>query len=298
MKKKFTILVILFVAVMGLAAWWVLRSDEPSYKGKSLSYWIDPWNRGGHETEAERYAALAAMRDTAIPYLTKQLHWKPSSIMQKLYKQFPDFPPFVSYIQGGSDPRGAAAHALGEFGPFATNAVPDLAFASTNHDLGSSWYQQMCARAALIKIKRESLDPYIEKLKDTSINGFASLEQWYQNALMIGEFGTNAAAAVPNLISALGPTNNPVIQAHALIALGEIHSRPETSVPAIVPFLKSSDVALRQKAVFALTGFRDAAKSAKGDLTQCLDDPDPWTRISAANALKAIDSTGAAKGAK
>ncbi len=153
----------------------------------------------------------------------------------------------------------------------------------------------MCARAALIKIRQESLDPYIEKLKDTSINGFSSIEKWYQNALMIGEFGTNAVAAIPNLISALGPTNNPVIQAHALIALGEIHSRPEASVPAIIPFLKSPDVALRQKAVFALSEFRAAAKPAWGDLAQCLDDPDLWTRHIAANALKAIDPAGAAK---
>ncbi len=63
MKKKFTIRVILFAVALGVIGWWMLRSDEPSYKGKSLSYWVDPWNQGGNETEAARSAALAAMRE-------------------------------------------------------------------------------------------------------------------------------------------------------------------------------------------------------------------------------------------
>lgn len=201
----------------------------------------------------------------------------------------------MAYAQGRWDPRGQAAHSLGEFGPSAAQAIPELTAASTTFDLSSSWFPRMCARAALIKIKQETLAPYIEKVKDTSINGISSLNDWYENALMIGEFGTNAAAAVPNLIAALGPTNHPVIQAHALIALGEIHSRPEVSVPAIVPFLTSSDVGLRQKAVFALTQFRGAAKPAWAELTQRLGDADPWTRRDAANALQTIDPAAAAR---
>jgi len=60
---------------------------------------------------------------------------------------------------------------------------------------------------------------YIEKLKDTS-----DLDALYQDAMMIGEFGTDATNAIPNLIAALNPTNHPVIQAHAVIALGMTHT--------------------------------------------------------------------------
>lgn len=289
MKKRSTVFTFLLLLLFGIAGWLLLRSHEPSYHGKSLSYWIDPGSRGGRETEAERSFALQAMSGSAVPYLVEQLHWKPSARMQALYKRFPDFPPFIAYMSGSADPRGRAAHALGEFGPLAAGAIPELTLASTTSDLNSSWYQRVCARAALIKIKQESLAPYIAKLEDTSISGVSALDDWYQNALMIGEFGTNAAAAVPNLILALGPANDPVIQAHALIALGEIHSRPETAVQAIIPFLKSPDFALRQKAVFALSQFREAAKPAWPDLYQCLDDPDPYTRQAAAAALKSID---------
>jgi hypothetical protein len=291
-KRLRVILAVLLVAGLGLVGWLTLGAHEPSYKGKSLTYWIDPSASGGHESATERASALAAMREQAMPYLVERLRWQPSPTIQKLNRQFPNFPLFVAYQQGRWDPRGQAAHDLGEFGPAASNAVPDLTAASTIRDLSSSWYKDVCTKAALIKIRQESLAPYIEKLTNTSVN---NIENWYQNALMIGEFGTNAAAAVPNLILALGTTNHQVIQAHALFALGKIRSRPEVSVPAIIPFLRSPDVALRQKAVFALGEFRDAAKPAWAGLTQSLDDPDPWIRHAAAAALESIDPVAAAK---
>jgi HEAT repeat protein len=172
----------------------------------------------------------------------------------------------------------------------ATNAVPQLLTLSSNFDLPSSWYERGCALAALIKIRQESLKPYIEKLKDTSDSIV-----WYQNALMIGEFGADAASAIPHLISALGRTNDAVIQAHAIVALGMIHSRPGACVPAIAPFLHSPDVALRQKAVFALPQFRGGAKPVWADLIASLQDPDPWTRRRAQDALRQIDPEAAAK---
>ena len=118
--------------------------------------------------------------------------------------------------------------------------------------------------------RQEPLTPYIEKLKDTT-----DITAWYQNAMMIGEFGTDATNAIPNLLAALNPTNNPVIQAHALIALGMIHSQPEECVPAIMPFLRSPNVGLRQKAVYALPQFRGAARPAWAELELSLQDSDP-----------------------
>jgi HEAT repeat protein len=296
MRKRFRIIVvILVVAGLGLVAWLSLRAHEPSYKGKPLTYWIDPPASGGHESATERAAALAAMRDRAVPYLVGRLRWKPSPTVQGLYNKYPNFPLFIAYQQGQWDPRGQAAHDLGEFGPMASNAIPELTAASSTRDLNSSWYVELCAKAALIKIRQESLAPYIDQLTNTSVSNSLGIENWYQNALIIGEMGTNAAAAVPNLILALGTTNNEVIQAHALVALGEIRSRPEVCIPAMVPFLRSPDVALRQKAVTALGEFGEAAKPAWAELTRCLGDSNPWTRQAAASVLKSIDPVAAAK---
>ena len=291
MRKRIGIvLAVLITTVIGGLMFRFLLPNELSYKGKSLGYWVDPWNQGGQESPEEVAAALKAMSSRAIPYLINRLRWKPRPIMLKLYEQFPRFPLFMRYVQGASDGSAPAAHALGQFGPLATNAIPQLLTLSSNFDLPSSWYERVCAQAALIKIRQEPLTAYIEKLKDIS-----DLDAWSQNAIMIGEFGTDATNAIPNLISALNPPNHPVIQAHGLIALGMIHSQPEVCVPAIVPFLRSPDVALRQKAVHALPQFRGGAKPAWAELLVCLQDSDPWTRQDARRALKAIDPEAAAK---
>jgi hypothetical protein len=290
LKRVGIVVAILIVALLGGLILQFQPRHEPSYKGKPLSYWVDPWNHGGQESPEEVAAALKAMSSQAIPYLISRLRWKPRPIILRLHKQFPNFPPLLRYVQGSSNPRGPTAHALGQFGPLATNAIPRLLILSSNSDLPSSWYDCGCAQAALIKIRQEPLSPYVEKLKDTS-----DLTAWYQNAMMIGEFGADATNAIPNLISALNPTNHPVIQAHALIALGMIHSHPGECVPVIVPFLRSPDVALRQKAVYALPQFRGGAKSAWAELLVCLQDSDPWTRQEAGRALKAIDPEAAAR---
>jgi HEAT repeat protein len=291
MLKRVGIVVAILIAALLTALIFQFRPlHEPSYKGKRLHYWVDPWVDGGQESPEEVTAALNAMQNRAIPYLIEKLQWKPSPTMLKLYERFPRFPLFMRYVQGASNPRGPAAHALGQFGPLATNAIPQLLILSRNSDLPSSWYERGCAQAALIKIRQEPLTPYIEKLKDT-----ADLMAWYQNAMMIGQFGAAGTNAIPNLVCALNPTNHPVIQAHALIALGMIHSHPEVCVPEIVPFLRSPDVALRQKAVYALGQFRGGAKPAWAELLVCLQDSDPWTRQDAGRVLKAIDPEAATK---
>jgi hypothetical protein len=281
---------VLLAAFLGGLIFYNRPAREPSYKGRPLHYWVDPWSQGGQESPEEVKAALQAMSGPAIPYLMERLRWRPKPIILKLQNEFPKVPFFTMYAQGASNPRGPAAHALGQFGPLASNAIPPLVALSSNYDLPSAWYDRGCAQAALIKIRREPLSPYIEKLKDTS-----DFMAWYQNALMIGEFGVDGAEAIPNLISALDPTNNGIIQAHALIALGMIHSQPEVCVPAIAPFLRSPDVALRQKAIYALPQFHKAAKPAWTNLLATLNDPDPWTRLQAPLALKQIDPEAAAK---
>ena len=110
--------------------------------------------------------------------------------------------------------------------------------------------------------------------------------------------GTNAAAAVPNLIAALEITtnvNDTMIRANAFQALRSIHSRPELCVPALAAILRSPDPLMRQMALSALVGFGSAAKPAWAEILDCLGDPDRWTRETAANLLKKIDAEAAAK---
>jgi HEAT repeat protein len=170
------------------------------------------------------------------------------------------------------------ASALGMMGPAAQQAIPILT-AATN---ASVWYARNAAKAALMRIRGESVVPLIDQLKDTS-----DPIQWYEVAMLVGDFGTNAEPAISLLIAALG-TSDDIIMGHAAIALGETHRQPDVCVPALIPLLSSPSVSTRQKSLGALSAFGAAATSAVPAMTSCLTDSDPWVRMLATNILKDI----------
>ncbi|MCX6924631.1 MAG: hypothetical protein NT154_15665, partial [Verrucomicrobia bacterium] len=159
-------------------------------------------------------------------------------------------------------------------------------------DPESDYYHGACVRAALASIKQASLAPYIDKLKNTSDPG------WDEAYFLMCYRGTNAVAAIPNLIAALKVTTNvteSMITISACNVLGSIHSRPEVCVPALVPMLKSPSSADRQVGLLALAAFGSGARPAWTEITNCLADPAPYVRANAAMVLKKIDADAASK---
>ena len=289
MKKKLRVaLGILLVAALGVAVWQV-GPREPCYKGKSLSYWIG--HTRGNDSPKEHHAALAAMGDKAVPFLVARLRSRPSPAVQLLSAWFPKFPLLASYTDRRRMPRQGAVYALGVLGPTAREAIPALEALDPDSEAISPWFGAS-VRAALASIKQEPLPPYIAKLKDTSDPG------WYESGFVMCYHGTNAVAAIPNLIAALEVTTNAdnfMIRSFACHALSSIHSRPEVCVPALVPMLRSPDAAERQVGLLAVAVFGSGAGPAWAELTNCLSDPYPLSREIAAKLLKEIDAEAASK---
>jgi|ERR1035441_9243756 hypothetical protein len=285
-KKKLIIAAaLLLVAALGEVVWQVV-SVEPCYNGKPLSYWIGHQRRD--PTPEEQYAALVVLRDKAVPILIKRLRSRPSPAMQLLSAWFPKFSPLARYGDRVSIARQCAVHALGVLGPTAREAIPALEALdpeATSPFFGAS------VRAALASIKQEPLLPYVDKLKDTSDPG------WCEAAFLMCYRGTNAVAAVPNLIAALEVTTNVnvMIRVLACQALKSIHSRPEVCVPALAPMLKSPDASERQMGLLTVAVFGSGARPLWAELTNCLGDPYPLTRETAAMLLKEIDADAASK---
>ena len=128
-----------------------------------------------------------------------------------------------------------AAFALGEMGPAARPALPQIELLRKDSDL----FVRAAAEAALIKISGHGLDAIFEALKNPS-----GSTNWLFAAEAILFFGTNGAPAIPFLISALQNTNANV-QEKALSALSAIHMSPETTIPAILPFVAASNTTNR-----------------------------------------------------
>jgi hypothetical protein len=82
MRKRFWILLaLLLVAVLGGAAWQVMRESEPVYKGKPLSFWIHSLGNGEGDMVKENWRGLGS---NAVPILILALG-KRDGIDQDLY---------------------------------------------------------------------------------------------------------------------------------------------------------------------------------------------------------------------
>jgi hypothetical protein len=231
------------------------------------------------------------MGGKAVPFLIARLRWRSSPSVQWLTDRFPRFPLLADYLFRHRAARCGAVYALGMLGPTAREAIPALEALDPNAEVITPYFGASLG-AALASIRQEPITPYIDKLKNTSD------PDWYKSAYLMCYLGTNAAAAIPNLIAALEVSTNVndfMIRSFACHTLSRIHSHPEVCIPALLPLLRSPDPTERQMGLLDVAPFGSGAKLAWGELTNCLSDPYPLSREIAAKLLKEIDPAGASK---
>jgi HEAT repeat protein len=183
--------------------------------------------------------------------------------------------------------RGIAL-ALAEMGPAAQAAIPTLnSLTNVFGVIGPA------TRAAIIKIRGDSIQPYLEVLKDTS-----KVTDWLGAATTMMFLGTNADSAVPVLVAALPQTN--IQMSHiAFLSLSRIRTQPDLCIPAIIPFLQSTNVMARSDAIEAIRAFGVTSnRLGVAEIAKCLNDPDPVVEKRAERALKQIDPAAAKPAAK
>ena len=188
-----------------------------------------------------------------------------------------------------TDERALPAYALGAMGPVARSALPQIQLLRKD----SEHFVRAAAEAAFIKISGTGLDAILEALKDPSNS---------TNCVFAAEailfLGTNAAPAIPFLISALQSTDTSIRET-ALGALSAIHMSPETTIPAILPLVDASNTngRIRDCALSVLHNFGPSARGIvpMTTLLQTLQDPDEDIRRRATNALRQIDPEAARK---
>ena len=276
-KQTSAVAAVLVTAIIGLLLAW---PSGPFYEGRSVHKWF--YRAGDFDSPSDREMdreAFRAMGREAVPFLVRRLEAAPSERIKGLLSRVSSVPGEI-YRQRKEMWQFRAAYLLGEMGPAAESAETNLTTAAVS----GSWSLRGAATVALMKIKQQPLEPLIEKLKDKS-----DWRAWYENAIMVGQFGPRAEGAVPILLEALQHTNN-IIQAHALIALGWIARQPDKCIPAIMPFLSSPNVSDRQKAMGALLAFGTNALVARKSIRSVLTDSDPWVREQAGRAMKVLDS--------
>jgi HEAT repeat protein len=147
------------------------------------------------------------------------------------------------------------------------------------HALGSV---ATCAVPDLMKIYQRAPSPAVQ---DVAI-------------VALGGIGPPASDAVPLMIEAA--TNSDwLLSGNAVWALGQVHSRPELSLPALVDLLENTNPAvcvhLGPQAAMSLGKFGETARPAVPHLVRLLQCADPYVRSHITNAFKAIDPEAAAQ---
>jgi HEAT repeat protein len=179
-----------------------------------------------------------------------------------------------------------ALYALGEIGPPARSAVAQITNLTNAASSSLIW-----AKAALIKITGSGLEAALEPLKDTS-----NLTNWRVACAVVCQLGSKANPAAPWLLGDLQQTNQKVQEA-AIEALGKIRSHPEQCIPAIIPFLRSTNNWIRCHSLETISEFGSSARpwAPTSEIIRCLADADNLVRKTATNALRRIDPGAAAK---
>jgi hypothetical protein len=83
-----------------------------------------------------------------------------------------------------------------------------------------------------VKIKGQPIEALVRDLNNDAIYGSP---QWQETSMTLGEFGTNAAPAIPDLCRVLATHHDPI----AANAIGMIHTDAEIAVPALLNALKA-----------------------------------------------------------
>jgi hypothetical protein len=113
-------------------------------------------------------------------------------------------------------------------------------------------------------------------------------------AAALGEIGSHAKAAIPDLIKVL-KGSDPAPRAGAASALGKIHSEPETIIPLLVGLLDDPQDGVPEGAATALGQFGSLSKAAVPKLLELSKVPDKDLQVAVSIALKQIDPEAAAK---
>lgn len=288
-KVRICLLSAVFAGLLFLI-WRAYDRREPVYLGHPISYWIEPWHHHGTEPSEREAAAFAAMDDRAVRWLAWQLDWRPSRLKENFARTLNHFGDFMSDRDYDGGRRDAAVRALTRLGPRATNAIPALeALSHTDVELHRDQLRA-AVTAALVRIRGDSLQPYLLRLPA------ASGAEWGNLANILGLQETNAAAAAPLLVAGLRQTNRRIWVEPTVIALGNIHSQPELSLPALLEQLGRTNLVSEYHVFTAIGKFGGDAKLIWPDLVaRVATTTNHYDRQALLWALQRIDPQACAK---
>jgi HEAT repeats len=227
-------LALLLLTMIGGIAWLALHPDDPTYKGKRLSVWLEGYNVVNRPSEPiraqEAYEAVRHIGTNAIPTLLRRLRAKDSKLTLQLVALTKKQHFYKFKFKAAKDLNREGYYGFMTLGSDGKDAVPEL-------------------------IRMYEQDH--------------STESRYLVVSALGFIGPTAEQAVPMLVQSLGDTNWEA-RCQVIGVLGQIHARPELTVPALVKCLSDQNIGARRLAADAIGAFGSAAEPALPDLRKMM----------------------------
>lgn len=308
-NKRKSLIWILVVPLFCLVFPFLVAPKEPEYQGRTLTRWIDDYNRSCVEIDilspsrpklqkaplsaadqaellqakVRRKQAESAVRHlgtNALSFLMRRLRYEPSRlekcwdyVYSRLYRRTIS-PGLERHLQC-ADQSVLAFKILSDD---ATPAIPELrrlAFNGANARVSSR------ATAAVANSGTNGFRVLMELVESP----FPSVRR---NAIEeVQAQGTNSGAAVPILVRTL-KDNDLSVRLAAVQAIGTLGYEQDSAIQALVGCVQDPDPRVREYALFAIGKYGDRGTSVAPAIARALTDQNASVREAASNVLQSI----------
>jgi HEAT repeat protein len=323
--KKSLILLSVVASTIVIVA--LVRTPEPTYKGRSIDAWLEDWAAG---KRTEYVDALQTIGTNAMPYAIRNLARNDSRWRKKYLEYQPKLPAFLQKLFPDPKPVLRAVDGANVFFYLGTNSIPE-AITLLKHPsptvrqaaawgIGSVRRQSSAANQAIpaligalrdgerdvrfqavLALKEMGADasnavPALTKvLADVGV-GAQTNSYFYLRAAAasaLGKIGPAARDALPDLRAALIESNS-YLRGQGAVAIWRVSSDVDTALPVLLQEMPTTSEHSKWDWIIALGEMGPRATGAVPQLINELkQDREPWVLEYVTNALIKIDVTAA-----
>jgi len=283
MKRRRLVIIALMVVVTGLAAWLVTVKSVPSYRGKSVYYWMME-TRG---SALESNPGLMAIGSNAVPYIAEALATERTTYDRYAWVRSPIFQQWAGRLHLGytwtkpaREVQRWAAWSLLAFGFEAKHALPQIHTDllrprnEHRHELISCLGEMGCPEESI---------PWLVKAYSLTTNESDNV----RNDLihLLGQGGTNAAKlAMPLVIEALNDSK-PGVRSVAAQTLANWGQPAPEAIPSLLSLLNGTNDYVSMSVASALGRITNRCDEALPGVRRLLDSTNEYTRAVAVMTL-------------
>jgi hypothetical protein len=262
-----------------VAALWSWNEREPQLLGHPLRYWVVPWEHSHRESPEAVDAAIAAMDESHVPWMVRQLGWRRSTLRWACGSLL-NAVGISASTQTPGDIREPVAMVLGRMGSRAAAAIPDLErLAASDPGFGGA-AARAAAQSALIQLGRGDRAGWIALARAPTHSG------WWHAVEVLTRLGTNAPETPSLLLPIMLGTNAAGYRINATRLYAHAAPRDAGSVSNLA--LAVRDPVTRLEALRYLAYWGPRAEGAAPAIAEALVDARSDIRRQATNAWRQV----------